>query len=496
MRHFFHLLTILLFATPLAAQAGADLHLEAAVYTTTDGTEIKAKTGYLTVKENRDDPASADIKLPFVRLKSTAAQAAAPLVYLEGGPGSSCTWMAGDPRALDRWAPLLALNDVILVDQRGTGGAGRRLTYINFAGPPADAFVTREAAKTYLTGMTTMARAAWAEAGVDHRGYTTLASAADLDDLRLAMGLDQISLLGFSYGTQLGQAYMKYYGDHVSKAILVGVEGLDETFKLPGRMDAQLRKLSALVAADPELSGEIPDLVALYLRVSQKLAAEPVEVEVSDPLSGQPLKLLIGKYGLDHILMLDMGDATDLPVIPRLLYEIDRGEYGALAWFAGKRVGGLYGIHAMAATMDVASGLSPARRALIAEKAETSLFGDLLCGHLLWMGDGLDAPDLGPEYRAAFTSTIPTLLLSGSLDMNTPPEQAERLRWNLTNARHLVVRNAGHEQILTNKDAQRAIGLFLAGQPLDGITPEEPALTFIPLTGQGKAVWHPAVSAR
>lgn len=51
--------------------------------------EIAAELGHLVVKENRRQPDSKPIELAFVRLKSTAAKPGYPVVYLDGGPGSS-----------------------------------------------------------------------------------------------------------------------------------------------------------------------------------------------------------------------------------------------------------------------------------------------------------------------------------------------------------------------------------------------------------------------
>ncbi|MEM6772199.1 MAG: alpha/beta hydrolase, partial [Bacteroidota bacterium] len=309
----------------ISAQTGADLHLEAKTFTASEGQEVLAESGYLIVKENRADPSSADIELRFVRLKSTAENPGAPLVYLEGGPGASSTWMVNRDWALDRWLPLLTHGDVILLDQRGTGASADRLTYINMANPDADILTSQQAAMDFTRAMVAPAKAAWEAAGVDYQGYTTMASAKDLDDLRMAMDLEQISIMGFSYGTHLGQAYLKYYGAFVDKAILIGVEGLDDTYKLPHVMDAQFRKISAMAAADPELGVAMPDLVASYQKVAAKLEQTPVPVAVTSPLTGEEFTLKIGKFGLDLMMFYDLGDATDIPVIPYLIHSIDAG---------------------------------------------------------------------------------------------------------------------------------------------------------------------------
>ncbi|HKQ76616.1 MAG TPA: hypothetical protein VJ810_23175 [Blastocatellia bacterium] len=61
---------------------------------------VEGELGRLTVKENRGKPQSKLIELAFVRLKSTAAQPGHPVVYLDGGPGSSAINLARVPEYL------------------------------------------------------------------------------------------------------------------------------------------------------------------------------------------------------------------------------------------------------------------------------------------------------------------------------------------------------------------------------------------------------------
>ena len=56
------------------------------------------------------------------------------------------------------------------------------------------------------------------------------------------------------------------------------------------------------------------------------------------------------------------------------------------------------------------------------------------------------------------------LFLSGTLDSNTPPYQAEELRWTMPNATHLIVTNAGHEDLEPNSEVQAVIADYFAGK--------------------------------
>ena len=102
---------------------------------------------------------------------------------------------------------------------------------------------------------------------------------------------------------------------------------------------------------------------------------------------------------------------------------------------------------------------------------------------------------MSAEFRAPLISTVPTLFLSGTLDWNTPPSQAEEVRWGFTDSIHLIVENAGHEQVLPHPEVQRALAKFLRGDDDVGeISASYPRLRFVPLRGSDPKVSHPSVS--
>ncbi|MEL6668784.1 MAG: alpha/beta hydrolase [Bacteroidota bacterium] len=487
----FSLIISIACATVLYGQ-DADLTLENTFFTAASDQRVEAQVGQINVPEYRANPNSNTISIKFIRLKSTTGGAGTPLIYLEGGPGASCTWQAEDPGTLDNWLPILQQRDVILLDQRGTGADAQRMTWINMEPIPDNVLLTEEDATTYFDYMATQAVPTWEQAGIDLRGYTSLESAHDIDDLRQALGLDRLVIMGFSYGTHLGLSYIKTYEERVERAILIGVEGLNETYKLPLRMDAAFHRLATMAANDPLVGQDVPDLVELYQRVSQKLLEEPAEISLTNLLSGQQETRLVGKWGLDMILSRDIGDATDLPVFPRLLHTIDQGDFSLLQWFVQKRYIGLFGLNAMSSTMDISSGASLSRLTQVGTEATQSMFGNVLNTGLS-MRNAWPEVDLGDGFRTPFSSDVPMLLLSGDLDCNTPPHQAEFLRWHMPNARHLIVENAGHEQILPHPDIQQAVVDFLLGEDVSQVRAAYPPLRFIPLEGEATDLYHPCL---
>src|SRR5215472_11482374 len=63
------------------------------------GEKIDAEMGWLEVPQNRARPDGGKVGLPIVRFKSTTWTSAAPIVFLNGGPGNSGINAARGPAA-------------------------------------------------------------------------------------------------------------------------------------------------------------------------------------------------------------------------------------------------------------------------------------------------------------------------------------------------------------------------------------------------------------
>jgi pimeloyl-ACP methyl ester carboxylesterase len=75
---------------------------------------------------------------------------------------------------------------------------------------------------------------------------------------------------------------------------------------------------------------------------------------------------------------------------------------------------------------------------------------------------------LPESFRKPIVSRLPALFISGSLDSNTPPYQAEEVRWGFPNSAHVIVENAGHESTLTLPETRKLMLDFLRGEDVSG----------------------------
>ena len=62
-----------------------------------------------------------------------------------------------------------------------------------------------------------------------------------------------------------------------------------------------------------------------------------------------------------------------------------------------------------------------------------------------------------------FVPNVATLFISGTLDNNTPPFQADEVRKTFKTSTHLVIENAGHESMLVDTRVQQTMVDYLRG---------------------------------
>ena len=450
-----------------AARAG-QLIIEPYGFKTFAGKEIPAELGKLWVRENRNSQSKRLIQLTFVRLKSTAAKPGSPIVFLAGGPGAPGIGMGRVPVYFSLFDKLREVSDVILLDQRGLGMSSPSLDCP--ATPvPTDVLETAEKWQRAFTDNSRICAEHWRKQGVEISAYTNDASADDLDDLRQALGAKRISLIGHSYGTVLAQAAVRRHGKHLDRVVFAATDASDNLIALPSVWDLTIKKLSYLAGEDSSINKLIPDMEALYRRVLDKLERNPVTLTVMDAQTKRPTQIRVGKIGLQWLVRNSMSDARNYAWFPALFYTIEQGDYSLFT----RRIEPLYnsfqGRSPMANAVDCSIGWSAERLAQAQKEMPQALFSNV---NLQWTKKTCQAMGVSENSlvgQPRLWSTLPVLFISGTLDANTPPFQAEEVRWGFPNSAHLIVENGGHET-LPSSEVQTVVVYFFKGQDVKGQT--------------------------
>jgi pimeloyl-ACP methyl ester carboxylesterase len=474
-------LLILFLAIPVSAQIRpGTLKLKPYTFETNDKKEkVDAEFGTLFVPEKRSDLESNLIELAFVRFKSTAKNPGPPIVYLAGGPGGSGIGTARGSR-FPLFMALREIADVIAFDQRGTGFSKPNLTCLNRLALPLDVPPTREAAIKQLRENSNDCAFYWHNVQrVDLTGYNTNESADDLEDLRKALGANQISLWSISYGTHLAFAAMRRHPKSIHRAILAGTEGPDHTYKLPSNIQKHLEDLAAVIKSDPEVGKEIPDFLGLMKSVFDRLDAKPETVEITDSRTKVKVKVIVNKFVMQYIVANNIG-TTVTARFPALFYRASKGDFTnpAQVWLDESRseIGS-----AMSYMMDCASGQTAARRELIAREAKGTLLDDIFNFPFPEVCTAWNAPDLGDAFRAPLKSDVPVLFISGTLDARTPISNAEEYRKGFSNSTHMIIEGAVHSDplFLSSPKIKEGMMEFLKGQPVTTTKIQAPPMKFV-----------------
>lgn len=479
-------------AAPAAAPDTSRLTFQPYTVKALDGVERPAEMGRLVVPELHARPAGRQIAIVFLRFRSPAPAPGPPIVFLPGGPGYPGTLLARTPPYLELFEKLRAGSDVIVLDQRGSGLSDPTLQCAVKGSLPPDAFETELKTASALGSMLRPCVRLVRGDGIAIEAYNTGESAEDLEDLRRALGVERLRLIGVSYGTELALEMIRRHGDRVDAAVLSGTRGPDMAWRLPAVNDYQLKRFSALVAQDPQWARDLPDLEGSVRRLIERLAWRPALLPITDGKTGKKVRMRIGPSGVQAILGSDLNDWARAPLLPAMFASLASGDSTLFL----RRVEDLVnttasGISVMQVATDCASGASPERRSLVARQSKTALLGNvknMLVNPAFC--DLVGNPDLGPGFREPIYSPVRALFLTGSMDGITPPFQAEEVRWGFPNGTHLLVENGWHE-VLPFNDVQQAVADFFAGRDVRGRKIELPKTRFLSVK-EAQALTAPA----
>ena len=174
---------------------------------------IEAQCGTYKVAENPAEPdgRQLELQLAWIPVDEDAEVAPDPVFLLAGGPGQAAKMVY--PAASAAFKDVLDKRNVILLDQRGTGGSNPLECDVD-----EDIEPTTEAA----VRATEQCRDALSKKA-DLRFYTTTDAVRDLETVRKALGVDQVNLVGVSYGTRVAQQYAMRHPDHTRTIVLDSV---------------------------------------------------------------------------------------------------------------------------------------------------------------------------------------------------------------------------------------------------------------------------------
>ncbi len=431
----------------------------------------------LTVPLDRGAPAQGSVSLAIQRRQARRQPSEGVTLLLAGGPGQAAIpafsgrtglgALFAPSRPYGEFARLTPRNDVVVFDQRGTGGSGNLRCRDLEAASGLDPGRAAEACATLL--------------GPRRARYTTSDSVDDIEALRLALGGPKLTLLGVSYGTYVAQRYAIRYPQGVERMVLdsvVDTTGVDplyrDTFAAVKRVLGQYCRRGCGFTRDP-----VADMATLVAR----LAEAPMRGTVGLPDGRRRQAALTRQRVLYSFVGGDLNPILRFG-FPSAVASAVRGDPAPLLRLqrrsdAGERIGAAreFSTAVYAATACEETPFPYPREASLAPRAALALQAAEQAGPVFAPFDAFTAArdDLmrlcrrwptslpGPVIEPQQLPDVPTLLLAGGQDTRTPIETARRVLAQLPRGRLVVAKGSGHSVFGSGGCADRAVRRFLAG---------------------------------
>lgn len=417
--------------------------------------------GWLSVPESRQHQ-SREVHLAVVIARSASRdQAKEPVLYLHGGPGIATLDVI--PRALrgKSWPLLRERHDLIFFDQRGTGRSTPTICPA-FDQSLSDLTARGVSGRAKSAAQLVAARQCRSELralSIDPSSYSSSEIAADIEDLRGALGVERWNIFATSFGSLPAAEVIRRWPATVRALIL------DSAFppNSPNRAE-QLNATAASFAAyqrrcdrDVACRAQSPNLRKSAAAISRRLDRAPI-ITKTGRVTGEAFRdavwtlMVNGSTAAYLPELLRRGEAGDDELIRRFVATFgDPGYFGgyahAQAWLVNchdifPRPSRSMLVRAAANNPDLASGLDTSSQ-------------DAMC-------DTLQPAHAGASFYRTLENKVPTLVLFGEFDPATPRTDALRARQFFGNATLVEIDGASHAPFYTDACTKGLTVQFLA----------------------------------
>lgn len=392
------------------------------------GTGEFARCGTLEVPENWEQPDGKRIALNVMVIPALDPSGAAPLFDLAGGPGVAAT-MGADFYATAGRATR-QVRDVVLIDQRGTGKSAPLHCAKLEAAPPVLRMYPPEDVRSCRDDLA---------ARHDLTQYTTQAAVRDLEAVRAALGAERIDLFGISYGTRLGQAYIRAYPDRVHAAAFLGTVPIDLRTPLYHASSAEqtLKDIFSDCASDAACAAAYPRLTEDW----QAVVARFDQGAVSMSFGTKTFEVERGPFmeSLRATMTTDAGQRR----LPAVVHAAAGGDFAPFA-----EVVGMGGGPSLAEGLYLSIECSEGATRIAEEEIATATAGTFLGRYRVdeQLGACREWPqrDLPEAFFAPVSAAVPVLFLAGNRDHVAPPAYAETVARGFADSRVVLIEEMPH----------------------------------------------------
>jgi pimeloyl-ACP methyl ester carboxylesterase len=438
----------------------------------------------LQVPLNYADPGGRKVTIALSMIPATAppAQQQGVMLVNPGGPGQPGRSLAdGVTEALS--PQVAATYDIVGFDPRGVAGSSPALSCDPsfFKGVRPDYIPANAAAEQVLIN-----RAKSYAAGCQQRyGWflpyeTTQNTVRDMNEIRRAFGVQQVTYYGISYGTYLGQVFGTLFPGHVRRMVLdstVGPTGawyrdnISQDYAFQGRIDAFFA-WTAKYDSTYHLGAAMAQVQAAYYKIRGQLARTP---------ANGPDGPMVGPDELDDTIEFGGYLDTVWPSFAQALSEYagDGNGAGLITAFQewGAQNENSFAVYNAVECGDVnwprnwSKWQSDAERVYQTARFETwvNVWFNAACA--FWPVTGPAKP-----FQVTGAQLPPVLMLQGTLDAATPYAGAQDAHKLLPTARMVVVEGGGNHGQSLESPPDSCVRNYLNSYLAAGAVPAKPGL--------------------
>ncbi|MFH8680652.1 alpha/beta hydrolase [Streptomyces lydicus] len=453
-----------------------------------------AECGWVKVPVDYAAPNGETVKLRVSRVQAKDhAHRLGSLLFNPGGPGAGGAadvadgnWQAGE-QARARY-------DLVGFDPRGTAGSGQITCPDGVAQEPENPPRTEaEATKAFADGAR-RAQACQRASGAVLAHMDSVSVARDMDVLRTVLGDAKLNYTGFSYGTFIGQQYLKLFPGKVGRMVLDGVVNPAADMRQVARLDVKTsddavrRYAHDLVArGDHRLGSTTEEILRTLTTFATKLDRKPLRAAGGEEFTNAALSTYLG--------MAVTGEVSWKRLTPALVAAL-HGDVSALdrldAGAAGESGGGKPTPQeqrteenesvSMSGVLCLDSPSAPKSPKEMLDTADafaeqSPLFGRSYAWQMIDCATWPIAPTGAAEPVKA-SGAAPVLLVSYTDDQLTPLANARAVHRQLDHSSLLVRTGQGHGAYASERPStctDRAVDRYLVGGQLPDKTVTCPA---------------------
>jgi pimeloyl-ACP methyl ester carboxylesterase len=416
----------------------------------------KIDCGYLFVPEDRARSESHLIKLAVAILRSPSAHPAPdPVVFLGGGPGGYT--LDGLVTISAVFSDVLSKRDLVIFDQRGVGYS---LPSLNCPEMENQFYqdltqnLSQEESQQHIVQSSQACHDRLVEEGINLTAYTSANNAADVSDLRIALGYAKWNLYGASYGTRLALTVMRYFPEGVRSVILDSVypPQVDPYAEMAVNAERAFNLLFERCSADSKCNSAYPELKTVFYDTVAQWDANPTTLTLVRPKTGQAYEAVRNGDDLINIIFKLLQSTDALPYLPKLIYDLHEGRSGDLDYSMNQYIDWIAfpndyfseGMHysvqcgeeiSFTSTQAIATTSAAVLPRLQVAINQYPIFP--ICA--LWGAQNAAAIENQPV-----VSDIPTLILEGDNDPITPPAWGQLAAKTLSKSHYVEFRWVGH----------------------------------------------------